>query len=123
MGRYEIIDINRQILITENCPLQINKYVLCDDRLGDQLMVQLEFQNLGQKEIKDVHIELVSFSETSLICEHIYHNINLAAGANSGLSEAIYLSGNNTDSFRIRCKQILFADTGIWDNIAEKFYA
>ena len=113
MGRYEIMSINNQRLSFEGCPLVVSKYVINNDRLGDRLFLQILFENIGDKPIKNIFIEITFQTEDMLSqkhCEYVYSDINLRSGESFGLDNMIPLPDGEHIEVKIRCKSVEFYD-------------
>ena len=111
MGRYEIMSVNNQRLSFEDCPLVVNKYVINNDRLGDRQFLQILFENIGDRIIKNIYIEICCQTGDRLSqkhCEYVYSDINLRSGECFGLDNMIPLPDRECSNVEIRCINVEF---------------
>lgn len=111
MGRYEIMDICTQRLSLKDCPVAVSKHVINNDRLGDRLFLQLCFQNISEKVITSVHVEI------SCGIEYSYSDLSVQPGASFGLDDMLPLPSREYEDFKVLCSKIIFDDSSVWDNL------
>ena len=116
MGRYEIMDISTERLSLKDCPVAVSKYVINNDRLGDRLFLQLCFQNIGEKVIASVQVEL------SCGTEYSYSNLSAQPGASFGLDDMLPLPSREYKEIKVLCSKIVFDDSSVWDNLDRLYF-
>ena len=104
------MDISTQRLSLEDCPVAVSKYVVNNDRLGDRLFLQLCFQNISEKVITSIHIEI------SCGIEYTYSDLSVPPGASFGLDDMLPLPNREFEDIKILCSKVVYDDSSVWEN-------
>ena len=112
-------------LYIENAPIIISAAALLKDTKSGNIVVQVKFKSVSNKNIKGVKISLsaydVSGKEISGVDDYQYLDLNIPNGQSFGSSKAIVMSESTTRSFNIKSLTVIFADSSIWENASPDF--
>ncbi len=99
-------------------PVMIAAGALLKDNLTNRVLAQLKLHNLGTKAIKAATVAITSYDtagrEIGALTEHTYLDLNIARNQDFGEQTAIYLNDDNTRSFAVAVKEVIFADNTIY---------
>ena len=105
------MDICTQRLSVKDCPVVVSKYVVNNDRLGDRLFLQLCFQNISEKVISGVRVDL------SCGIDYTYSNLSVQPGASFGIDDMLPLPNREYEEIKIFCTEVIFDDSSVWENL------
>lgn len=112
-------------LYIENAPIIISAAALLKDTKSGNIVVQIKFKSVSNKNIKGVKISLhaydVSGKEINGVDDYQYLDLNIANGQSFGSSKAIVMPETTTRSFNIKSLTVIFADSSIWENASPDF--
>ncbi len=112
-------------LYIENAPIIISAAALLKDTKSGNIVVQVKFKSVSNKNIKGVKISLsaydISGKEINGVDDYQYLDLNIPNGLSFGSSKAIVMSETTTRSFTIKSITVIFADSSIWGNASPDF--
>lgn len=112
-------------LYIENAPIIISAAALLKDTKSGNIVVQVKFKSVSNKNIKGVKISLsaydVSGKEINGADDYQYLDLNIPNGQSFGSSKAIVMPETTTRSFTIKSLTVIFADSSIWENASPDF--
>ena len=112
-------------LYIENAPIIISAAALLKDTKSGNIVVQIKFKSVSNKNIKGVKISLsaydVSGKEINGVDDYQYLDLNIPNGQSFGSSKAIVMPETTTRSFNIKSLTVIFADSSIWENVSPDF--
>lgn len=104
----------------ENAPIIISAAALLKDTKSGNMVVQIKFKSVSNKNIKGVKISLsaydVSGKEINGVDDYQYLDLNIPNGESFGSSKAIVMPETTTRSFNIKSLTVIFADSSIWES-------
>lgn len=126
MSRYEILCKNENTLYQKECPVIILSSALTLDNEKDAVISQIKFQNLSNKIIKALYVEIVcegvDKEELAGVHEYIYMDLNVSLSEIFGANIPVYLPDKKTRNVTVKCKKILFEDGEKWESIESLSY-
>ena len=112
-------------LYIENAPIIISAAALLKDTKSGNIVVQVKFKSVSNKNIKGVKISLsaydVSGKEINGVDDYQYLDLNIPNGQSFGSNKAIVMPETTTRSFNIKSLTAIFADSSIWENALPDF--
>lgn len=112
-------------LYIENAPIIISAAALLKDTKSGNIVVQVKFKSVSNKNIKGVKISLsaydVSGKEINGADDYQYLDLNIPNGQSFGSNKAIVMPETTTRSFTIKSLTVIFADSSIWENASPDF--
>lgn len=112
-------------LYIENAPIIISAAALLKDTKSGNIVVQIKFKSVSNKNIKGVKISLsaydVSSKEINGVDDYQYLDLNISNGQSFGSSKAIVMPETTTRSFNIKSLTVIFADSSIWESTPPDF--
>lgn len=112
-------------LYIENAPIIISAAALLKDTKSGNIVVQIKFKSVSNKNIKGVKISLsaydVSSKEINGVDDYQYLDLNISNGQSFGSSKAIVMPETTTRSFNIKSLTVIFADSSIWESTSLNF--
>ena len=118
MGRYENVSRLPNNLYTQGSPLLIAAGALLKDNQTGNILVQIKFRSLSNKEIKAVKVHIkafdVSATEIQGVEEYQYLDLSVSRNEEFGQKTAISLPDAVTRSFSVACTSVIFLDNTIW---------
>lgn len=122
----ELFSLENNLYI-ENAPIIISAAALLKDTKSGNIVVQIKFKSVSNKNIKGVKISLsaydVSGKEINGVDDYQYLDLNIPNGQSFGSSKAIVMPETTTRSFNIKSLTVIFADSSIWENTSPDFVA
>ncbi|MBP3591961.1 MAG: hypothetical protein J6K14_05700 [Clostridia bacterium] len=107
-------------LYTEGAPIVIKAGALHKDNETSWLIAQLKFQNISQKTVKLVKVELKCFDSVERPIEenvtYEYLDLNEARDSDFGSNRPIRIANTSVRSFSARVTEVGFCDNTIWKN-------
>ena len=114
-------------LYIENSPIIISAAALLKDSKSGNVVVQIKFKSVSNKNIKGVKISLsaydVSGKEISGVNDYQYLDLNIPNGQSFGSSKAIVMPETTTRSFAIKAITVIFEDSSLWEIALPDFVA
>lgn len=114
-------------LYIENAPIIISAAALLKDTKSGNMVVQIKFKSVSNKNIKGVKISLsahdVSGKEINGVDDYQYLDLNIPNGQSFGSNKAIVVPETTTRSFDIKSITVIFADSSVWENASPNFVA
>lgn len=121
-NRYQKIFSLDKKLFSQNAPIVVSAGALLKDSETNYIIVQLKFQNVSPQTIKSVSVELTQFDVAGRMLserrEYTYLDINARRDDFFGDNSAIVLQANETRSFSVEVKEVVFDDGTIWNGKA-----
>ena len=118
-NRYQKIFSLDKKLFSQNAPIVVSAGALLKDSETNYIIVQLKFQNVSPQTIKSVSVELTQFDVAGRMLserrEYTYLDINARRDDFFGDNSAIVLQANETRSFSVEVKEVVFDDGTIWN--------
>ena len=126
MSKYQVLFKNDSSMYTDGCPLIILSHALTLDSEKDAVLAQIKFQNLDQRMVKAVYIDIkctgVANEELESIENYAYLDLRIRPNQQFGGDIPVYLPDRKTRKVEIRCNKIIFSDDRLWENGSEDFY-
>jgi tetratricopeptide (TPR) repeat protein len=118
-SRYNVLNKSDGILYATKSPLVIIASALSKDTVNGKVFAQIKFQNISNKTIISVIIDIEAKDVFGKSLESIndfqYLDINAARNGMFGANIAVYFPDEKTRSFSILVKAVLFSDGSKWD--------
>lgn len=112
-------------LYIENAPIIISAAALLMDTKSGNIVVQIKFKSVSNKNIKGLKISLsaydVSGKEINGVDDYQYLDLNIPNGQSFGSSKAIVMSETTTRSFNIKSLTVIFEDSSLWESASPNF--
>ena len=103
---------NSPVIVVAGAILKNNEY--------DEILAQLKFKNISNKKIKYVDIELKLYDQNGesqrKVINYQYLDLNIFRNEDFGSQEPIILPYNNTRSFEVIVKKVVYDNEEIWTN-------
>lgn len=117
-GRFERLSVESQLLYTEGSPVIIAASAILKDDLNGKVISQIKFENISNKIIVALFVDVKAYSVTGEELEGIkgfqYLDLNIARDISFGSQTPIYLPDNTTRKTSIKVKRVLFSDGTDW---------
>lgn len=124
-NRYHKVFSLDKKLYSHNAPIVVTAGALLKDSKTNHIIVQLKFQNVSPQTIKSVSVELTQFDVAGRMlserAEYTYLDVNAGRDDYFGDNSAIVLQANETRSFSVEVKEVIFDDGTIWDGKASSW--
>ena len=112
-------------LYIENAPIIISAAALLKDTKSGNIVLQIKFKSVSNKNIKGVKISLsaydVSGKEINGVDDYQYLDLNIPNGQSFGSNKAIVMPETTTRSFNIKSLTVIFADSSLWEIASPNF--
>lgn len=123
--RYSRIFSLSENLYTEGSPVIIKAGALLKDNDTSWLIAQLKLQNISNKAIKLVKVEINCFDSVgratgeSVLYEYL--DLHAARGTDFGTQNPIKISNSSTRSYTVRIVEVGFTDNDVWNGADKTF--
>ena len=125
VDRFQKLFSLKNNLYIENAPIIISAAALLKDTKSGNIVVQVKFKSVSNKNIKGIKISLsaydVSGKEINGVDDYQYLDLNIPNGQSFGSNKAIVMPETTTRSFNIKSLTVIFADSAIWENASPDF--
>ncbi|MFR8002075.1 MAG: hypothetical protein ACLU62_04060 [Hydrogeniiclostridium sp.] len=119
MERYSSLFRLPKKLYTLGSPLLIAAGALLKDNQTGNILAQIKFRSLSNKEIKAVKVNIKAFdisgAEMQGVDGYQYLDLSAARNAEFGQKTAVPLPDRVTRSFSVACTSVVFSDNTIWE--------
>ena len=126
MSRYQNLFKNDECMYTDDCPLIILSHALTLDSEKDAVLAQIKFQNLDQRMVKAVYVDIkctgVANEQFESLENYIYLDLSVRQNQQFGSDIPVYLPDRKTRKMEIRCNKVIFSDGTLWENGLEDFF-
>ncbi len=120
MERYSRVFYINDNFYLDNSPVIILAGAILKDNSTDELIGQLKLKSLSNKKIESVEIELELYDSSGKKQEkkvrHEFLDLNISRNEEFGSNEAIKLPYENSKSFKVNIKKVIFSDGESWNN-------
>lgn len=114
-----LFSLSEQLYI-ENAPVIIAAGALLKDNKTDNVLVQLKFQNIEEKQIKALTVQIIPLDiKNKKIGEKIeyqYLDLNEERDVYFGADVPIIVSNNNVRGFEVGVTEVIFKDNTEWEH-------
>lgn len=119
MKRYSNLFRIPEKLYTQGSPLLIAAGALLKDNQTGNILAQIKFRSLSNKEIKAVKVNIKAFdvsgAEVQGVDGYQYLDLSAARNAEFGQKTAVTLPDSVTRSFAVVCTSVIFSDNSVWE--------
>lgn len=119
MERYSSLFRLPEKLYTQGSPLLIAAGALLKDNQTGNILAQIKFCSLTNKEIKAVKVNIKAFdvsgAEVQGVDGYQYLDLSAALNAEFGQKTAVTLPDSVTRSFSVACTSVIFSDNSAWE--------
>lgn len=119
MKRYSNLFRIPEKLYTQGSPLLIAAGALLKDNQTGNILAQIKFRSLSNKEIKAVKVNIKAFdvsgAEVQGVDGYQYLDLSAARNAEFGQKTAVTLPDSVTRSFSVACTSVIFSDNSAWE--------
>lgn len=119
MERYSSLFRLPEKLYTLGSPLLIAAGALLKDNQTGNILAQIKFRSLSNKEIKAVKVNIKAFdisgAEMQGVDGYQYLDLSAARNAEFGQKTAVTLPDSVTRSFSVVCTSVIFSDNSVWE--------
>ena len=119
MERYSSLFRLPEKLYTQGSPLLIAAGALLKDNQTGNILAQIKFRGLSNKEIKAVKVNIRAFdisgAEMQGVDGYQYLDLSAARNAEFGQKTAVTLPDSVTRSFSVVCTSVIFSDNSVWE--------
>lgn len=119
MERYSSLFRLPEKLYTQGSPLLIAAGALLKDNQTGNILAQIKFCSLTNKEIKAVKVNIKAFdisgAEVQGVDGYQYLDLSAARNAEFGQKTAVTLPDSVTRSFSVACTSVIFSDNSAWE--------
>ncbi len=116
--QYTRIYISKSKLYAQGAPVIVKAGALLRDNGTGNILGQVKFENVSQKKIIALKIELTAYDmadrQLGEAIEHQYLDLSANSYTEFGSKEAILLPDNSARSFRLKVTEAVFEDKSIW---------
>lgn len=117
--RYSRVFTYKENTYAEGSPVIISAGALLNDTVTNNIIAQLKFKNICDKNIKSLTIEVIPLDTANRplgdAVKKQYLDLNAKYSDEFGAKQPILLPDNTTRSFKARVVEAVFTDNTIWD--------
>lgn len=118
--RYSKIFKYKENTYTEGSPVIISAGALLSDNVTNNIIAQLKFQSVSQKNIKALTVGVMQLDTAERVLgeeiKHQYLDLSVNIGEMFGSKVAIPLTDNSTRCFSARVIEVVFSDNSVWES-------
>lgn len=118
--RYSKIFKYKENTYTEGSPVIISAGALLSDNVTNNVIAQLKFQSVSQKNIKALTVGIMQLDTAERVLgeeiKHQYLDLSVNIGEMFGSKVAIPLTDNSTRCFSARVIEVVFSDNSVWES-------
>lgn len=120
MEKYSRVYYSNDYLYLEQSPVVILAYAILKNNFTNEIIGQIKLKSISDKKIKTVEVELELYDSAGKMqkekVSHEFLDLNVLKNTEFGSKEAIELPYNNSRSFKVNVKKVVFYDGETWNN-------
>jgi hypothetical protein len=122
--RYNVLSKTENVLWVPESPIAITASALVEDKMQDSINAQIKFQNISEKTIENVALDIHCYSVDELelkgIDDHVFAHLGAKTSEFFGDEKLIPLPDKTTCRINIQLRRVVFLDGSVWDNASGK---